>query len=533
MTDEFDAVLELVRSDFTATHRLSYDSLDLKMLLQLVESHKLGSYAACFAKGDLPTALTAQFAQIRQSASAHFDKSQSLICQFDDMFRSEKLGFAVIKGVGLNHCVYDPTVVRAFGDIDILIKPEDAQSVHQLLKGAGFFQKRGITSTVSQPDRHSRAFLALTAKYVGSTYDAPDFPIKGSQDQPQYKPYCRESDPSIEVHDGLYFLTDEAVQKMRSETVRIQTHEGTYMTLNPECTLILLLTNTYENSESFYGNTFDYGLVLRDYVDLRYFFEKYHKMLNWLRIEKLIDAFGIRRIASIVLGNLLDVYDRDVTHTCLPSIEPADSEWHVKILDRMKDLPLARASALRVARKHWLMEGSASPLCIHAAQRSSSSDTFIECETCNEVFFRIEYMHDTFMLSWSLPLLLWSQRDDFLYQIRFFPLSDEVPYTLYKVDFIPTSDGCGAYGHRTERYTRGATRKEKEGGASFSTSLRQHDRLIVVSAVVPFSILELRDVCKKQSLCVSVEIYRRHYKEIYHRLHAGLPEPRMHLMEFQ
>ena len=39
-------------------------------------------------------------------------------------------------------------------------------------------------------------------------------------------------------------------------------------TLPPEHTFIFLLANTYENSESFYANTYDFDSNLGDYADI-------------------------------------------------------------------------------------------------------------------------------------------------------------------------------------------------------------------------------------------------------------------------
>lgn len=528
--NEFTAVLEMIRTDFADAGRIALEVSDLQTFMQIIKDHRLGTYMSALAGESLPSALVEPAASICASARRHYSEIRSLICRLTRLAENAGLRFIVIKGIGLNRAIYGADIVRSFGDLDILAAPEDAMGFHQLFTEAGFFQKFGMTRVVPKTNRCKRAHLAMRMKTFDARDNAP-FPVKAHQDKPEYKPYCIERASAVEMHDGLYFLSAAAVLKMRRESICTEAGEGGYQVLSPMHAFILLLTNTYENSESFFSNSYDFGIALRDYVDIRFFFKKYHNLLDWQRIEGLIDEFEIRTIAETVMGNLAEVYGRDVTEGCLPGIRPAASEWGVSVLDRMGDFELARSASLRVMRGRWLAEGAASPLYVCAAVPGAVANDYQACAFGSDARFHLTHTAGAFVIIWAISALSWERGDAFLYQLRFFPVTDAAAYTAYKADFFPDGDSGRAYGHSTKGYTLGAIRKET--GYTLPLSVRRGGDMRFVQMELPFAQFGGIDVRKAHSLCVSAEVFNRHYEEIYHRMSAGMAGPAMRLIVLQ
>lgn len=78
---------------------------------------------------------------------------------------------------------------------------------------------------------------------------------------------------------------------MLQEICIIDQKEYMLPSLNIPNMFITLLINTYENSESLYSNLYDNCIILRDYVDLKKFFDKYSDNEMWNEIEALIKIF--------------------------------------------------------------------------------------------------------------------------------------------------------------------------------------------------------------------------------------------------
>ena len=310
--DVFSTILNHVRTDFKELSCVFEDE-NYEEICEALAQHKIGTYAIHFGKDNLSSEQVQILRQKYASAFQQFRKVQNLIFELERIVGESGIDFTIIKGIGLNTHIYGSNQVRTFSDLDILVRKEDALAFHLAFHTSGFFQKTGPTSTSAATNRYSRAFLAAHAKDVQKTYDVLPFPIKAQRNKPEYLPYVRKNTPNIEMHDGLYFLSEESVHAIQEGTVRITNELDSFTTLNAENTFILLLINTFENSESFYSNTYDFNLTLRDYIDLRFFFEKYKSDIHWAKVTTMIHAFEIFHIAGTVIGNLTEIYGRDVT----------------------------------------------------------------------------------------------------------------------------------------------------------------------------------------------------------------------------
>jgi hypothetical protein len=520
-----------MRTDFKDAGRLFAKSKDPEKFYQIIGKHKLGTYTFFFGKDSLPPGLYERLEAEYAAALTQFEKACDLISRFERLAGEAGIPFIIVKGVGLNYCIYGADKVRSFGDLDILVRPKDAVPFNRILNENGFFQKVGVTSSSASSGRYGRAYLAIHAKNAKKNHGALPFPIKEHQDKPQYIAYCLQDEPNIEMHEGLYFLPAQAIESMWESAVRVTHENGSFLTLDPACGFLLLLTNTYENSESFFSNTFDFGAVLRDYADLRFFFEKYQKTLDWSKVERMIDKFEIRNIAETILGNLSLVYGKDVTYGCLSSVKASESEWGLSILERAQDADLCRQTILALMRKRWLTQGALAALPIPLAENRLSLDGFYPCAAHKDVFFRVDHTQDSFLLSWAIPPSLQKESGFLLYQFKFFPLTGAMDYTSYKLDFSVYNGTYAAYGHSTKRHSLGAVRKET--GPAIPVSGFFIGQMLVIQASLPFRELGISGIPEKESFCLSAEIYKQHYNEIYHRLNVLQKESPMSLIEIR
>ncbi len=108
-------------------------------------------------------------------------------------------------------------------------------------------------------------------------------------------------------------------------------------------------------------------------------------------------------------------------------------------------------------------------------------------------------------------------------------MEETFAYTSYKVDFCPYDGFYKAYGHSTKRHTLGAIRKEK--GVFLPVSYFSCGELLILRMVLPFGKLDITGIPENHSLCVSPEIYRNHYGEIYHKLDSHRSGAVMSLIE--
>jgi len=512
LTKEFEGVLNLVRSDFNDA--LLYTT-PKPAYFHLVFKHKIEMNLLSSSKCNNSSVISNQILRCENSY-IQYEKIYRLLAELLSLAEKAKLQFAVVKGTSLNYLIYGERCCRSFNDLDVLVRPDDCAAFNNLLNDNGFYQIMGPTASASLITRYSRAFLALNARNFGSlNYGALPIPIRDHQDKPQYIAYRRDNTPNIEMHDGLYNFSTIAIDRMLKEAVLIIDRNTKYLTLSPTNAFLLLLSNTYENSESFFSNTHDAGAVLRDYVDLRYFFSKYRNIVDWRIVDRLVDEYNIRVLAEIVMGNLMKVYGRDVTYGCLKSIIPAESEWGIDILIRMDDADLCRRTVLAKMRNKWHDQGALSPLIVSHTEKTDSKNNFIPWNDHEDVMFKIEYNKNSFILYWEISNELHNANNVMLYQFKFFPLDESVKYTSYKVDISSYSGEYKAYGHNTSRHRLGAIRKVTDVPLPVTTI--KIDQMLILQTIISFKELGVAEQPKEQNLCILPEIYIQHYGEIYHR----------------
>jgi hypothetical protein len=112
--------------------------------------------------------------------------------------------------------------------------------------------------------------------------------------------------------------------------------------------LIVLIINAYQNSESFYSNTFDYGIVLRDYVDLSCYFNRYLSINNWQNVHCMFKDFGLEHELGVVIKNCDLLFDTSFNERLFNNSLNGNSVYPLSIDERMRDSEAACINSTEV-----------------------------------------------------------------------------------------------------------------------------------------------------------------------------------------
>lgn len=513
MQNEFNRLLRLIRNDFRGTLYNHCEYSDEQNSIDCIISQKMASIIHF-------TFISDENHHFRDFLTNQYQKNLVSACRMNQVVQElaadankRKLRFAVIKGLAFNNCIYGEALVRESDDIDLLIAEDDASAFHRTLLEQGFRQKHGQTSFGSKHDKYSVARLAAYADKTTISSGTLKYPSRSNLGKKEYDPYVKVNTPTVELHYGFYRIADS--KRVFAECdISSDTSYGLVM-LPPEMNFIFLLINTFENSESFQSNSYDFCAKLRDYVDLRFFFEKYKSASFWPKINRLIDDFDLRDVAAVCLGNLEDIYLRDVTFGCLPPIKPKSSEWESSIIERMKDPAYARQQSLRVMRRRFRERAEGTLICSSVTNCADTDKHLVPCSCLPNISFAIEHTDVSLVLILVLPETYIQKGGEYLYQFRFTPLSNSTSFTFYKVDLCTDSKHFTVYGHRTRQFTAAAIRK---AGRELTQKVKICEGYREIRVVLPFSELELVAPLGDCEYCISFEVFTRHHDDIYQRM---------------
>ncbi len=374
------------------------------------------------------------------------------------------IGYAVIKGASFEKCIYGSDLSRDVGDIDILVSAENALAMHETLIRLGYVQRFGPTS-VQGGD--AKAILAVAASRKETVSTDLGRPIKRHKNGDQFVPYVRGGYPTIELHDALRNLPDEFLEKVINDAYRSE--RG--VVASPLLNFILLIATVYDNSESFYSNTFDYGVILRDYVDLAFFFERYSEELDWGEALDAVEECRLSWRFGVVLSNLEELLGRDTVPRALDGVRRKRSILHAPALARLINREVARNAALEGFRKEL---GKRSFISIPIVPEEVARLSAIR----EEAGFRIVGADRGLVVEWVLPSKWLS--NDVMCQAAFFPLEggNETPLS-YKLSLMDFEGEVRAYWRCSNRLFPGGA-LAKRAGASLRAHLERRGDLFAL-----------------------------------------------------
>lgn len=411
------------------------------------------------------------------------------------------VSFAVVKGLAFEESAYGGAGFRDVGDLDILVSEEDLATIHHILLNMGYVQSVGPSSA---DGAKGRLYAAISAT-EGLAIKAEDntLPIRRHPYKQELSPYVRPNHPTVEVHDGFARTRPSFLQRVIADASKDSMH----LVRDPLLIFALLVMSTYENSESFYSNAFDYGVVLRDYVDFRCFLARHGNEIKWHEAEKLFEELQAKDKLGIVLGNLDDIYGSHADFGLLSNIQRQPSAWDESIVERLSDDRIARNASVRAFRRQ--LGKVATPLFTSTQEDAHNSIL----GTAGEIGFRLRCTNDALVVELeaeNIPL-----DDKHYFQILLYPLDDKCPYLAYRVGLGIFDGKLRACGHKSHRFMQGATVK-RWSGDELPVTVTQRQGRSVVSAEIARSVLDVPfGDGKSTRLVVSPSMYIHNHGNVY------------------
>lgn len=356
---------------------------------------------------------------------------------FSRRFEAANVRAVVLKGPSFEKCIYGSRHLRDLGDIDLLVSPADVDVAHKALLDLGYQQQIGPSSATGAASKGYAAIYAAQRALSAEVAESSG-PLRRNPRKHEYIPYVKTGHPTVELHDGFCGLSARFTKALLGQTGGA----GCHLIVDPAANLVLLLASAYENSESFYSNAFDRALVLRDYVDLRRFFERYRDELDWSSASALIESVGMRGRAGVVLRNLDDIFGNGADFGCLSGVERLPSAWSVGVAERLMSDDTASGAALSVFRNRLAERARSLLLPILGDSRILPADG-------RDVGFSMVRREGSLFAVWSIPGPLFGER--YLYQVCFYPLRRDAKMLAYKIDLGYYDGELRAYGHATSR----------------------------------------------------------------------------------
>ena len=247
------------------------------------------------------------------------------------LFAQSEIPYAVIKGAVLSQALYGDPLLRSSGDIDVLIRREDADRIKQLLLSNGFIQGR-VTDHGIQPFSR-RELLFQTAM------------------SHQTAPYIKETGnklcPYVNLDVNMNILWGESEEKadmslVLSHTQKTELFGFPFQKLTSEMEFISLCLHHYKDMNSLY-------LLTQGSLRLGLFCEIYDYLRNVQpdaeKLQSLCKQLNVGRYVYVCLYQTQKIF------------EDARLEGYLNALETQKDDSLLGTFGLHPSeRKEWKID---------------------------------------------------------------------------------------------------------------------------------------------------------------------------------
>ena len=225
------------------------------------------------------------------------------------IFSQSQFPYAVVKGAVLSQMIYGDPLARHSGDIDILIRREDADLLKDLLTACGFVQgrvtKEGITPFTRREILFQTAMSHQAAPYIKETGN----------------PLC----PYVNVDVNLNLMWGESNEKLDTGAVLAYTtpyrlFDFTLRKLTPEMEFVALCLHHYKDLHSLYllaGGSLHLGL----YCDIYLYLKHVQPQPNIL--QALCRQFPVGQYLYVCVHDTNQIFDDAITSSYLSLFE----EW--------------------------------------------------------------------------------------------------------------------------------------------------------------------------------------------------------------
>lgn len=387
--------------------------------------------------------------------------SIGVINELKRLTQTSGVRFAVIKGLAFSELAYRNGKARETGDIDLLTMRCDVQAIHDSLLSMGYRQTSGASSLSA-----NESSLSYAARAVSHTMGVSCSRERAFKKKPsgfQYAPYVREGLPTVELHDGFHGISDKTVRLLFEEHLVQSCGAYAMPTFNDEATFAFMLANAYENSESFYSNNFDYGITLRDYLDIVSFTRLRGAGLSKGRVAMLLHECNLDEKMAVLSGNIAAVFGDNTAASFIEQYGRKQSIWGASILDRARNPDLASRLSTQELR-------------------NSLRDTAVKahlgrkCE-CDVVLLAVDGAHCRIWIKEGRLGIEWAlSRDsvddlDCLHQVSLYPL-ERADYLAFKINLVCEGGAYEARCHESRRLNLDAVLKPSAKRALVHRAMR-------------------------------------------------------------
>lgn len=231
-------------------------------------------------------------------------------------FQKADFPYAVIKGAVLSAVAYGDPVIRVSGDVDILIRRQDADMAKRLLQECGFIQGRvtdgGIVPFSRKEILYQTAASHQTAPYVRATENA----------------LC----PYVNVDVNMDILWGECERRSDMEAVLacrepFRLFDVDFYKLEPEMEFVALCLHHYKDMNSLYllsEGSLRLGLFCDIYCYIR------QARPSVARLSELCVKLDVGRFVYVCLAHTMEVFDEPLL---LPYLEALGEMRDERLLD--------------------------------------------------------------------------------------------------------------------------------------------------------------------------------------------------------
>lgn len=411
---------------------------------------------------------------------------------------SEKnVPYLLFKGVALSSLIYGDLERRQSGDIDFIVSPENVSAFDCVLRDVGAFQPYFPLEA-----RKKIGHACLLSSDVA--IQASSFLLREKIDSPHYTPYYYKDESTgefltIEVHDRLHFTKASCTRTLMLHGVSgLVKGLDNVITFGVEATYVVLVENTFENSETVFANQAEGWIGLRDHVDLHFFLMRYAAQMDWHCVDNLLHLLGLKRAENVVLSAQIQLYpmtSRAVAARVAPCVD-----WGMSYPERLVNSTQRRYAARQRIRNH-IAENT--HCYADLMQKTSIDEIYPSFELADCLRF-IQLDSNSIEISWAMNLFVLYHLRDGVLQLNITPLRGDGPL-YYRINCFEKDGSWNARLVASAIMSQGGhPSKDVEEGVGIPIILKQDTSICEFSVSIPNSSICLT---KGVSIAVSACVY--------------------------
>ena len=235
------------------------------------------------------------------------------VARMGQKFDEQGIKFVLLKGLTLAQTVYRRHVaLRGFGDIDILVPPEDTRAVTTVLNDLGYVQ--------GTYNRERDTIIAFPKRMLEDT------------NRLHLHPFIKKGCLSVDVHTRLEVPSSPFELPTCDTLIRAQplnlTPDLRVMSLSVEDGLLHLCIHLSTEAQLYYPNIqLGNDLRLIKFCDIRGYILYHRERINWEKVERLVGTYGLQDPVFYALYHCNILYPMTEIECFLSRIAPEDTSY--------------------------------------------------------------------------------------------------------------------------------------------------------------------------------------------------------------